>query len=121
MSRGDRLGRIWYWRGKGEVWIGVFRQWLLPVMGSAGVTHYLGVPAWAAVGAWIVVALLAETAAVVLGWFEHRSGATAANYRIAAETDPYKVEHLALEREILAALRQLPRRADSESYRLRPR
>jgi len=97
---GDRVGRLWYYRHKGDAWVAVFRQWLLPVMGSAGVTAYLGVAPWASVMVWIAVAVVAEVAAVALGWYEHASGATAANYRLAKETDVYKIESLALLRDI---------------------
>lgn len=107
LRRGQYVGRLFYFRHKGDAWLNVFRAWLLPVMGSAGITAYLGWPAWVAVVFWVGFALAAEVAAVAIGWWEHRSGATEAHYGLAAQTDPYKSESLRLLRMQTALLKHI--------------
>lgn len=103
-------GRISYWRGKGAVWLELIRPWVLPALGGGAALKYLGVPTGRAVAAMVAVAVVTEAAAILLGWLEHRSGATAEHYRQAAETDPYKADSLALTRELLAEVRCISRR-----------
>lgn len=106
MSFGERLGRLWFYRGKGMLYVEAVRQWILPLMGATAATKYLGWQLRYAIPAWIVFALVAETTAVVIGWLERRSGATAANYDLAKTTDPFKVESLRLAAETAKETRQ---------------
>ena len=100
MALGARAGKIAYWRMKGSRATDVVRAWTLPIASVAIGGKFLGLQSrWAVVGA-VVLAVLVELAAVVIGWLEHHSGATAAEYDLAKLTDGYKVESLALLREI---------------------
>ena len=104
---GEVAGRIWFYRAKGSLYLEAVRQWILPVMGATAATKYFGLPLKLSFAARVAFALLAEVAALILGWLERRSGATAANYEVAKLTDPYKVESLALMREQVDVLRRL--------------
>ena len=104
MKAGELIGRLWFYRGKGMLYIEAARQWVLPVMGGTAAAKYLGMPLKYAIPAWIGLALVAECTAVLLGWLERRSGATAANYDLSKMTDPYKLESLAELRAIRKAL-----------------
>lgn len=100
------IGRAAYWRGKGTVWLEAVRPIVLMALGGGAALKYLtGLPTRWVLGIMIVMALASEVAAVLLGWLEHRSGATEEHYRQAAETDPYKAQSLALLREIRDSLR----------------
>ena len=105
MRLGETLGRVWFYRAKGALYVEVVRQWILPIMGATAATKYLGWQLRYAIPAWILFALCAEAAAVLIGWFERRSGATAANYDLAKQTDPWKVESLRLAGETAKEVR----------------
>lgn len=110
MTWGQRLGRLWYYRGKGMLYLEAGRQWILPVMGASAASKYLGLSVTKSLAGWIAVAVVAEAVAVLLGWWERRSGATRANYGLATETDPFKTSSL----ELLAEIRdRLPHRPSS--------
>ena len=106
MKLGELVGRLWFYRGKGMLYIEACRQWILPVMGGTAAAKYLGMPLKYAIPAWICVAVVAECTAVLLGWLERRSGATSANYDLAKLTDPYKAESLAELRQIRETLQE---------------
>ena len=99
MRVGETLGRLWFYRGKGTLYLEAVRQWILPIMGASALSKYLGFSFKYSVLLWIGIALCAETAVVFLGWFERRSGATASNYGLARDTDPFKRESLRLAAE----------------------
>ena len=101
---GELIGRIWFYRAKGMLYIEAARQWVIPIMGGTAAAKYLGMPLKWAIPAWICLAILAECTAVLLGWLERRSGATAANYGLAQVTDPYKTESIAELRRIRETL-----------------
>lgn len=105
MTWGTRAGRAWYWRMKGSRATDVVRAWALPVASVAIGGKFLGMQSRWAVLAAIGLAVVVELSAVLIGWWEHRSGATAAEYDLAKLTDSYKLESLALLREIRDALR----------------
>lgn len=105
------VGRWWHWRMKGDQWMAVLRAWIMPVMTGAGVTKYLGVPTSLAIAAWLGLALASEIAAVLIGWWAHRSGVTEADYQLAVDRDPFRRESLEIGRatnerldRVLAAL-----------------
>jgi len=106
MKAGEFLGRLWFYRMKGMAYIEAARQWVLPVMGGTAAAKYLGMPLRYAIPAWIGLALVAECTAILLGWLERRSGATAANYGLSKVTDPYKTESLAELRAIKETLQE---------------
>src|SRR3990167_5844155 len=95
MKAAKIVGRVGFYRGKGAVWLEVIRPWLLPVLGGGAALKYLGLSATWAIGAMVVFGLVMESAAVLIGWLEHRSGATEEHYRTAALVDPYKSGALA--------------------------
>ena len=77
----------------------------MPVAAAAASGKFLGLQTrWAIVGA-IAIAVIVEVAAVLLGRWQRLAGAIDAEYELAKVTDPYKVESLALLREIRDALR----------------
>lgn len=94
MKLGETLGRLWFYRQKGALYLEMMRQWILPVMGASAASKYLGFSLTRSILFWVGLALLSETAAVLLGWLERRSGATRAHYDLAKQTDPYKVDAL---------------------------
>jgi len=106
MKFGETCGRLWFYRGKGMLYVEAVRQWILPIMGATAATKYLGWQLRYAIPAWILFAILAETTAVLIGWLERRSGATAANYDLAKVTDPFKVDSLRLAAETARETRQ---------------
>lgn len=99
MRVGEIVGRLWFYRGKGMLYVEAVRQWILPVMGATAATKYLGLPLRWSILAWLIFVILAEAVAVLLGWLERRSGATAANYDLARMTDPFKLDSLRLAAE----------------------
>ena len=99
MRIGEAIGRLWFYRGKGSLYLEAVRQWILPIMGATAATKYLGLPLRWSIAAWVIFAVVAEMLAILLGWLERRSGATAANYDLARSTDPFKVESLRLAAE----------------------
>ena len=44
MKTGEALGRLWFYRGKGSLYLEAVRQWILPIMGATAATKYLGLP-----------------------------------------------------------------------------
>lgn len=94
MKLGETIGRLWFFRQKGALYLEMLRQWILPIMGASAASKYLGFSLGHSIAFWLSVALISETAAVVLGWIEMRSGATRANYDLAKTTDPFKVDAL---------------------------
>lgn len=100
MKLGQFIGRVAFYRGKGNVWLDAARPWILPIFGGGVALKYLGLSSRWAITTMIGVALASEVMAVLLGWLERRSGATAANYELAKVTDPYKLESLKLLQEI---------------------
>ena len=107
MRVGEALGRVWFYRGKGSLYLEAVRQWILPIMGATAATKYLGLPLRWSIAAWILFAVVAEGLAIGLGWLERRSGATAANYELARSTDPFKVESLRLAAETAKEVRAI--------------
>ena len=112
-SLGSVAGRAWYLRMKGLAYIEAARNWITPVSIGAAATKYLGFSVEVSIAFWVGVALLGELLMVGLGWLERRTGATEANYELAATLDTYKRESLRLYTEILNELRRL-RRGDPE-------
>jgi hypothetical protein len=103
MNLGPRLGLAVYYKNKGEVWLAPVRQWILPALGGSAALKYLGLRSSEAVALMVGVALVWEVAAVLIGWLEHRTGATRAHYQAAADTDPFRRESLELLRDIKAS------------------
>lgn len=96
-----------YWRNKGIVYIEMVRPWLLPILGGGAALKYLGLDPVTALLVMLAVGVASEALAVVLGWLEHRSGATEEHYRQAALTDPYKTESLRYQQQTVEALHRL--------------
>ena len=103
---GGALGRLWFYRGNGMLYVEAVRQWILPIMGASAASKYLGFSLKYSLLAWIGLAVAVELTAVCIGWLERRSGATAANYDLAKTTDPFKVESLRLATETATEARQ---------------
>ena len=120
MKIGETLGRLWWYRGKGMLYLEAVRQWILPIMGASAASKYLGFSLTFSLALWISIAALAETAAVVIGWLERRSGATASNYGLAKDTDPFKVESLRLAAETAKEARAIRLLAAELCRRLPP-
>jgi hypothetical protein len=116
-----RVGRAIYYRGKGAPWVEMFRPWITPVVVSGVGARYLGVSLWWALGLAIGIPVVIEIVAVLLGRAEHSSGATAEHYRIAAETDTYKRESLALLRDIRTGLARVETAVAALTSRIEPR
>lgn len=119
MRLGELLGRLWFYRAKGMLYIEAARQWVLPLMGGTAAAKYLGMPLRYAIPAWIGLAIVAECCAVLFGWLERRSGATRANYGLSRDTDPWKTESLALQAETVRLLKALAERLE-ENQRWKP-
>lgn len=109
--RSTRIGRLVgsyaYRRGKGQIWLEMLRAWILPALGGSAALKYLGVQGRWAIVAMVGIALTCEALALLIGWLEHRSGATEQHYREAAETDVFKRESLRLQAECLTETRRL--------------
>jgi hypothetical protein len=95
-----RVGMALYLKNKGDVWLSPLQRWVLPALGGSAALKYLGFGVTRAILMMTGVALVWECAAVLIGWLEHRSGATHFHYQAAAETDAYKKESLELLRTI---------------------
>ena len=107
MTWGARTGRVWYFRHKGARFTDALRQWTVPIAGIAAGGKFLGLQSrWALVVA-LVIPIIVEGVAVVIGWWEHRSGATETEYRMALETDPFRSTSLHLYGEILKELSEI--------------
>jgi hypothetical protein len=100
VKAGKRLGALNYYRAKGAVWLELIRPWILPALGGGAALKYLGLSSSKALGFMVAIAVVTEGIAVLVGWLEYRSGATAEHYRMARDSDPYKYESLSLLREI---------------------
>mgnify|MGYP001601230753 CR=1 FL=1 len=97
---GARAGRLWFDRMKGSRFTDVVRAWVMPVAAAAASGKFLGLQSrWAIAGA-IAIAVIVEVAAVLLGRWQRLAGAIDAEYQLAKETDPFKVESLRLLQEI---------------------
>ena len=105
MKVGETIGRVWFYRAKGMLYLEAVRQWILPVMGASAASKYLGFSLTQSIIFWVGLAVMSETAAVLIGWLERRSGATSANYELAKMTDPFKIEALKHARETAADMR----------------
>ena len=52
MNLGRAMGRLQFHRARGGVYVDAVRPWILPVLGGAGIGHYLGIQTrWAVLGA----------------------------------------------------------------------
>ena len=103
MNWPEAIGKAGYVRHKGMIYLEPVRQWVLPALLGSASLKFLGVsPRWA-VGIMLALGVVWEVAAFMLGWWEHRSGASRAHYQAAADTDPYRSSSLALLREIKEA------------------
>ena len=90
-----------YYRAKGAIWLDTVQPIVMLALGGGAALKYLtGLPTRWVIGIMVTLAVGREVGAVLLGWLEHRSGATEAHYQAAAQTDPYRRESLALLREI---------------------
>ena len=98
---GARLGRLNFLRERGLPWVEMLRSWLLVAMGASATGRYVFdlSPRWSAV-LLIVVPIVGEASALVLGIVMARTGVIQAHYRAAQELDPYRAETLKLLREI---------------------
>lgn len=104
---GRWIGRGVYYKNKGEIWLNPLQRWVLPALGGSAALKYLGVSATSAILVMTGVALLWEVAAVLIGWFEHRSGATESHYDKAASTDPFRRGSLEKLERVAAASEQI--------------
>lgn len=102
---GPRLGRAQYLRQKGMVYLEIVRPVIILALGGGAALKYLtGLPTRWVVIIMVALAVGSEILAVILGWLEHRSGATEAHFQLAADTDPYKRQSLELLSEIRDAV-----------------
>lgn len=105
MTWAARLGRIQFYRGKGQQWVEMVRGWVVPAVLSGGFTKYIGVQSRWAVAAALLLPVVVETVGVLLGRWLYRRGGVEADYDLARAADPYKRESLALLAEIRDAVR----------------
>lgn len=107
MSVGSRLGRLEFLKGRGAPWIETLRSWLLVAMGASATGRWVFELSreWSA-AILIVVPILGEVLALVLGVVMARFGVIQAHYAAARDLDPYRQEHLQLLREIRDELRR---------------
>ena len=107
MSLAPALGRFNYYRGKGQQWVDLVRSWVTPAAAAGAFTKYLGFSGSWALAVAIVVPVLVECVGFFLGRFLYRAGGVRADYQLAADADPYKVEHLRIAGETAKDLRAL--------------
>ena len=91
---GTFLGRALFLKGKGAPWVEMFRPWIVPMVFSGAGAKYVGLPTHWAVALAVIIPVVIELVAVLIGHIEHRSGATEAHYQLAADTDIFKRESL---------------------------
>lgn len=105
MTWGARLGRLDFLRQRGLPWIEMLRGWLLVAMGASATSRFVFDldRTWALV-LLVVVPIMGEAAALLLGIVMARKGVISAHYGAARDLDPYRTEHLALLREIRTLL-----------------
>lgn len=110
------LGRMDFYRGKGDPWIEMFRRWLLIGMGASATGKFV----FNLSDGWNIAVLVAipiagEAIAVLVGWALARSGSITSHYQIAHNLDPSRrlpVERLEEVRDILRDIRaRMPARA----------
>lgn len=97
---GNTLGRILLWRTRGREYLELLRAWVVPVMGTAGVSKYLGLQSRWAIVVGIAIPVGLEALAMVFGWLDVRSGAGRAHQAQLNTLDPYKDETIRLLRKI---------------------
>ena len=93
---GNALGRLLLWRTRGREYLDLLRAWVVPVMGTAGVSKYLGLQSRWAIVAGITIPIGMELLAMGLGWLDVRSGAGRAHQAQLNTLDPWKSETLRL-------------------------
>ncbi|OFV85224.1 MAG: hypothetical protein A2W26_11895 [Acidobacteria bacterium RBG_16_64_8] len=104
---GNTLGKILLWRTRGREYLELFRAWVVPVSGVAGVSKYLGLQSRWALVAGIALPVLIEVASMFFGWLDVRSGAGRAHQAQLNTLDPYKDETLRLFRQIAEDLERI--------------
>lgn len=100
-----RLGRIQFYRHRGEFWTNLIRGWVAPAAFGGGLLKYLGVQSRWSIAFAIALPMVVETVGVLLGRWLYRHGGVAADYHLALSADPYKTESIALLTEIRDAVR----------------
>lgn len=89
------LGRINYYRGKGQQWVEMIRSWVTPVvMGGGAAKYLLGLDGIWAIAIAIAVPILVESGGAAWGWFLYKRGAVFADYELALKMDPFKRQSL---------------------------
>lgn len=101
MTWGARVGRLNFLRERGLPWVEMLRSWLLVAMGASATGRFVFdlSPRWSAI-LLIVVPIVGEAGALILGIVMARTGVIQAHYRAAQELDPYRADTLRLLREI---------------------
>lgn len=107
MSVSPLLGRLYAYRNRGDQWVSVARQWIMPVMTGAGVSKYLGLDAQWAVLAWVGIALVCEVISITIGRWAQVSGATKADHQLLLDVDPFRRQSIDRLVEIRDELRSL--------------
>ena len=103
------LGRLYAYRNRGDQWMSVARQWIMPVMTGAGVTKYLGVQTKWSLLMWLGIAIACEVCSTTIGRWAQTSGATQADHQLLLDVDPFRRQSIDLLTEIRDELRKCPR------------
>lgn len=109
MNLARRAGRLTFFKNKGNPWIEMLRQWMLPVLGGGASLKYVfrDLEPWQAIAATVSIAVVSEIAAAFIGWAEYASGATEEHYRMATKSDPHRRDSLRLLEEQRILLEEL--------------
>lgn len=114
MSFSQRLSRGWgrlqYMRGKSQWTIETIRSWVMPGSAAGAFVKYVGLPTEWALAVAIFVPLSVEIFGFFLGKFLWEGGGVEAEYTLALQKDPYRVESLAAFKEMVARLAEIERR-----------
>lgn len=111
---GERLSRGWgrvqYLRGKSQWTIETIRSWVMPGSAAGAFVKYVGLPTEWALAVAILVPLSVEVFGFFLGRFLWEGGGVEAEYTLALQKDPYRVESLAAFKAMAALLAKIESR-----------
>jgi hypothetical protein len=108
LSRG--WGRVQYLRGKSQWTIETIRSWVMPGSAAGAFVKYVGLPTEWALAVAILVPLSVEVFGFFLGRFLWEGGGVEAEYTLALQKDPYRVESLAAFKAMERTLAEIERR-----------
>ena len=119
-------GRAQYYRGKGQWTIETMRSWVVPGSAAGAFVKYLGVPTEWSVTIAVALPVAVETFGFFLGKFLWTHGGVEAEYALALEKDPYRIQSLERLEAIEKLLGQIERTNTLtllalEALQLRPR